>query len=55
MEGPGKGNGVPCITTGESEQEEVTKLKNVNMNYDYHKTESAVAASCLVVALQHGI
>jgi len=27
VEGPGKGNGVPCITVGDREQDEVMKLK----------------------------
>ena len=30
MEGHGKGNGVPCITVGGREQDEVTKLKEFN-------------------------
>jgi hypothetical protein len=38
-EGPGKGNGVPCVTTGDKEQEEVTKLKNIDMDVDYQNTE----------------
>jgi len=29
MDGPGKGNGVPCITVGDREQE-LTKLKEFN-------------------------
>jgi len=32
IEGPGKGNGVPLITVGDREQEEVMKLKDFNMN-----------------------
>jgi hypothetical protein len=32
MKGPGKGNGVPCITVGDWEQDEVMKLKNFNMD-----------------------
>jgi hypothetical protein len=32
MEGPGKGNGVPRITVGDSEQEEVMKLKHFSMD-----------------------
>jgi len=32
MEEPGKGNGVPCITVGCREQDEVRKLKEFNMN-----------------------
>jgi hypothetical protein len=32
MEGPGKGNGVPCITVGDREHDEVTKLKDFNMD-----------------------
>jgi len=31
MEGPGKGNRVPCITVGDRELEEVMKLKDINM------------------------
>jgi len=31
MEGPGKGNGVPCITVGDREHDEVRKLKDINM------------------------
>jgi hypothetical protein len=31
MEGPEKGNGVPCITVGEREHDEVTKFKAFNM------------------------
>ena len=27
MEGHGKGNGIPCITVGDREQDEVMKLK----------------------------
>jgi len=30
MEGPEKGNGVPLITVGDREQEEVMKLKDFN-------------------------
>jgi hypothetical protein len=44
-EGPGKGNGVACVTTVEGEQEEVMKLNNIDMDDDYHITESAVAVS----------
>jgi hypothetical protein len=50
MEGPGKGNGVACVTEGDREQEEVTKWKKIDMEDDYHNTESAVAAICLLVA-----
>jgi hypothetical protein len=31
FEGPGKGNGVSCLKLGEGEQDEVTKLNNINM------------------------
>jgi hypothetical protein len=31
-EGPGKGNGVPFITVGDREQDEVMKLKDFNMD-----------------------
>jgi len=31
IEGPGKGNGVPYITVGDRELEEVMKLKDINM------------------------
>jgi hypothetical protein len=31
MEGHEKGNGVPCITVGVREQDEVKKLKDFNM------------------------
>jgi len=30
MEGHGKGNGVPCITVGDREHDEVTKLTKCN-------------------------
>jgi hypothetical protein len=39
MEGPGKGNGVPCVIMGDREQDEVTKLKNINMNDCYPNNE----------------
>jgi hypothetical protein len=39
MEGPVKGNGDPCVTTGEREQDEVTKLRNINIDVDYQITE----------------
>jgi len=32
MEGPGKGNGIPCITVGDREHDEVRKLKDFNMD-----------------------
>ena len=32
MEGPEKGNGVPCLTVGDGEQDEVTKWKEVVNN-----------------------
>jgi hypothetical protein len=32
MKGPGKGNGFPCITVGDWEQDEVRKLKNFNVD-----------------------
>jgi hypothetical protein len=31
LEGPGKGNGVPCVTAGGREQDEVTELKDFNV------------------------
>jgi hypothetical protein len=34
VEGPGKGKGVPYVTTGEREQEKVTKLNNIDMEDD---------------------
>jgi hypothetical protein len=34
LEGPGKGNGVPFITVGDRDQDEVTKLKDFNMDGD---------------------
>jgi len=33
MEGPGKGNAVPCIIAGDREQDEVMKLKDFNMDF----------------------
>jgi hypothetical protein len=39
MQGPGKGKEVPCITVGDREQDEVTKLKNFNMGYSCENTE----------------
>jgi hypothetical protein len=39
MEGPGKGNGVPCIRVGDREQDEVTKLKSINMSDCYQNNE----------------
>jgi hypothetical protein len=39
MEGPGKGNRVPSIITGDREQDEVTKLKNINMDDCYQNKE----------------
>jgi hypothetical protein len=38
-EGTGKGNGVSCVTERDREQEEVTKLKNIDMDVDYQNTE----------------
>jgi hypothetical protein len=38
IEGPGKGNRVACVTTGEREQDEVTKLKNINIDVDYYQS-----------------
>jgi hypothetical protein len=32
MEGPGKGKGVPFITMGDREHDEVKKLKDFNMD-----------------------
>jgi hypothetical protein len=32
MEGPGKGNGVPCFTVGNREKDEVTEVKDFNMD-----------------------
>jgi hypothetical protein len=32
MEGRGKGNGIPCSSVGDREQDEVTKLKDFNMD-----------------------
>ena len=32
MEGPGRGNGVPCITVGDREHDEVRKLRDFNMD-----------------------
>jgi len=32
MDGPWKGNGVPCIAVGDREQEEVMKLKDFIMD-----------------------
>jgi len=32
IEGPGKGNGVPCFTLEDREHDEVTKLKDSNMD-----------------------
>jgi hypothetical protein len=31
MEGPKKGNGVPCLTVGDRELDEVMKFKEFNM------------------------
>ena len=31
-EGPGKGNGIPCSSIGDRDQDEVTKLKEFNMD-----------------------
>jgi hypothetical protein len=45
MEGHGKRNGVPCITAGDSEQEEVMKLEYFVMNGGCQYIESAVAAN----------
>jgi hypothetical protein len=39
VEGPGKGNGVPCFKLGEGEQDEVRKLNNINMCDYYRNTE----------------
>ena len=32
MEGPGRGNGIPCITVGDREHDEVRKLRDFNMD-----------------------
>jgi hypothetical protein len=55
VEGPGKGKGVPCVTEGDREQEEVKKLKNINMYDHYRKNEYADVTRCLGVAVQLGI
>jgi hypothetical protein len=55
IEGPGKGSGVACVKLGEGEQDEVTKLNNINMYDHYRNTEWANMASCLEVAVQLGI
>jgi hypothetical protein len=55
VEGPEKGNGVPCFKLGEGEQDEVTKLNNINMYDHYRNTELANVASCLGMAVQLGI
>jgi hypothetical protein len=39
LEGPGKGNRVPCFKLGAGEQDKVTKLNNINMNDHYRITE----------------
>jgi hypothetical protein len=52
LEGPGKGNGVPCVTERDKEQEEVMKLKNINMYDHYRNIEYADVARCLGVAAQ---
>jgi hypothetical protein len=39
VEGPGKGKGVPCFKLGEGEQDDVTKLNNINMYDHYRNTE----------------
>jgi hypothetical protein len=43
MEGPGKGNRVPSITVGDSEQEEVMKLKYFNIDDGCQYNEKSVA------------
>jgi hypothetical protein len=45
MEGPGKGNGVPCITVGDKEHGEVRKLNEFNMDGGCQYIEHAVVAS----------
>jgi len=42
MDGHGKENGVPRITVGDSEQEEVMKLKYFNMDDGSQYTEKSV-------------
>jgi hypothetical protein len=52
VEGPGKGNGVPCFKLGEWEHDEVTELNNIIMYDHYRNTELADVARCLGVAVQ---
>jgi hypothetical protein len=39
IEGPSKGNVIPCITMGDRKQEEVRILKNFNTDGSYQHTE----------------
>jgi hypothetical protein len=43
MEVPWKGNGVHCVTEGDRERHEVTKLKDFIMDGGCHYIEKAVA------------
>jgi len=55
MEGHGKGNGVPCITMGDREHDEVKKLKDFNMDVGCQYIELVVAVRRKGVILQLGI
>jgi hypothetical protein len=43
--GNGKGNGVPCITVGDREQDELMNLKDFNTDGACQYIEQAVASS----------
>jgi hypothetical protein len=43
MEGPGKGNGFPCSSVQDREQDEVTNLKDFNMYVGSQYIEKVVA------------
>ena len=45
MEGQGKGNGVPCLTVGDKEKEEVMNLKDFIMDGGCQYNEYAVVVS----------
>ena len=55
VEGPGKENGVPCFTVGDGKHDEVTKLKDFNMEGGRQYIEKADATSRKGVILQLGI
>jgi hypothetical protein len=55
VEGPGKGNGIPCSSVGEKEQVEVRILKDFNLDGGVQYIEYAVGDSRRGVKLHLGI